>query len=165
MKKKNLKLTLAVAVMGVSATLGYASYSLTQNQQFTFANPLMEENINALAERTGWWGGWVDECVKVFTATKKDKIYDSASSSTNVSTSTNNSVGGNYNPVTQDVGGNISNSNSVSYGGSNSGQHFMGETVDCKGLSGSHCHMGDCTKYESGKGFTPTYPDCAAKLK
>lgn len=50
MKKKNLKSTLAVAIVAVSATMGYVSYNQYQNQQLTFANPLMEENIEALSQ-------------------------------------------------------------------------------------------------------------------
>ncbi len=162
MKKNFLKSTIvvvAVAASSFGAWKAYDAYGVTDNT-------LLEENIDALADgdRSGWFEGWTDPCVRVCTGTKKERIYDSVSSSNDTSTSTSNSVGGNYNPVTQGVGGNISNSNSVSNGGSFSGQCFIGEAVDCDGWSFSHCHLGDCTKYERGKGFVPTYPDCAKKL-
>ena len=48
--KKIFKSTLAVAILAVSATMGYVSYNQYQNQQLAFANPLMEENIEALAD-------------------------------------------------------------------------------------------------------------------
>lgn len=48
--KKILKSTLAVAVLAFSAIIGYVSYNEYQNQQLAFANPLIEENIEALAD-------------------------------------------------------------------------------------------------------------------
>ena len=50
MKKISFKSTLVVAVLAVSAAIGYVSYNQYQNQQLAFANPLMEENIEALAD-------------------------------------------------------------------------------------------------------------------
>lgn len=51
--KKIIKSTLVVAVLAVSAAIGYESYNQYQNQQLSFANPLMEENIEALADVDG----------------------------------------------------------------------------------------------------------------
>lgn len=51
--KKIIKSTLVVAVLAVSAAIGYESYNQYQNQQLAFANPLMEENIEALADVDG----------------------------------------------------------------------------------------------------------------
>ncbi len=51
--KKIIKSTLAVAVLAVSAAIGYESYNRYQNQQLAFANPLLEENINALSDTNG----------------------------------------------------------------------------------------------------------------
>ena len=53
MKKRIVKTTLAVAVVAASAAIGYASYTQYQNKQLAYSNPLIEENINALAEPTG----------------------------------------------------------------------------------------------------------------
>lgn len=53
MKKNILKSTLVVAIMAASVAMGYASYNQQQTHQFAFANPLMEENIEALAETGG----------------------------------------------------------------------------------------------------------------
>ena len=49
MKKNFLKSTFVVAIMAASATIGYMAYNQHQNQQLAFANPLLEENIEALA--------------------------------------------------------------------------------------------------------------------
>lgn len=51
--KKYFKSTFAVAILAVSATMGYVSYNQYQNQQLAFANPLLEENIEALADYGG----------------------------------------------------------------------------------------------------------------
>lgn len=51
--KKSLKTALAVAVMGVSAIMGYVFYTQYHNKQLAFANPLMEENVEALADPAG----------------------------------------------------------------------------------------------------------------
>lgn len=51
--KKIIKPTLVVAVLAVSAAIGYVSYNQYQNQQLAFANPLMVENIEALADVNG----------------------------------------------------------------------------------------------------------------
>lgn len=51
--KKIIKSTLVVAVLAVSAAIGYVSYNQYQNQQLAFANPLLEENINALSDTNG----------------------------------------------------------------------------------------------------------------
>lgn len=48
--KKIIKLTLAVVVLVASAATGYLSYTQYQEKQLAYANPLMMENINALAE-------------------------------------------------------------------------------------------------------------------
>jgi hypothetical protein len=50
MRKRIVKTTLAVAVVAASAIIGYASYTQYQNKQLAYANPLMEENLDALAE-------------------------------------------------------------------------------------------------------------------
>lgn len=48
--KKNNKSVLAVTIITAIVAIGYVSCNLYQNQQLTYANPLMEENIEALAE-------------------------------------------------------------------------------------------------------------------
>lgn len=48
--KKNVKTTLVVAIVVALAAIGYVSYTQYQDKQFAYANPLMEENIEALAE-------------------------------------------------------------------------------------------------------------------
>lgn len=48
--KKNVKSTLAVAIVAALAAIGYVSYTQYQDKQFAYANPLMEENIEALAD-------------------------------------------------------------------------------------------------------------------
>src|SRR5574344_877680 len=50
MKKKTIKSTLAVAVLVASAAFGYTSYTQHQDNQLAYANPLIEENISALAD-------------------------------------------------------------------------------------------------------------------
>lgn len=50
MKKKTIKSTLAVAALVASAAFGYTSYTQNQYNQVAYANPLMEENIEALAD-------------------------------------------------------------------------------------------------------------------
>ena len=48
--KNIIKATLAVAVVAASAAIGYATYNQYQNKLLAYANPLLVENINALAE-------------------------------------------------------------------------------------------------------------------
>ena len=50
MKKRIVKTTLAMTIVVASAVIGYASYTQYQNKQLAYANPLMEENLEALAE-------------------------------------------------------------------------------------------------------------------
>ena len=50
MKKKTIKSTLAVAVLVAPAAFGYKSYTQHQDNQLAYANPLIEENINVLAD-------------------------------------------------------------------------------------------------------------------
>jgi hypothetical protein len=50
MKKRIVKTTLAVAVVAASVAIGYASYTQYQNNQLAYANPLMEENIEAMSD-------------------------------------------------------------------------------------------------------------------
>ncbi len=69
--KKSLKSTLAVAVMSVSVTLGFVFYSQIQNRQLAFANPLMEENIEALADVNGYVPNGMVEIVESITKCHK----------------------------------------------------------------------------------------------
>ncbi len=48
--KKLIMSALAVVVVAASASIGYISYTQHQNRLLAYANPLMEENINALAD-------------------------------------------------------------------------------------------------------------------
>ena len=66
--KKILKSTLVVAVLAVSAAIGYVSYNQYQNQQLAFANPLLEENIDALADVNG---SVPNGKVEIYTSTTK----------------------------------------------------------------------------------------------
>ena len=160
MKKKFFKATLAVAAI---ATVGLGSYEAYGS--YTAANTadndlLIAENVLALADgRPGWWDGLVDPCVKNFTATPSQNVYGSSSSSSSSSNSHSSSVGVNANPATGTVGGDISTSSSNSNSNTNEGNYLIGQVVDCSGFSWSHCHMGDCTKYENGS-IVPKYPDC-----
>ncbi len=51
--KKKFKSILAVVVIAASAAYGYVSYTQYQNSHLAYANPLMEENVNALADVNG----------------------------------------------------------------------------------------------------------------
>lgn len=160
MKKNFFKATLAVAAI---ATVGLGSYKAYGS--YTAANTadndlLIAENVLALAdERPGWWKGLGDPCVKNFTASLSQNVYGSSSSSSSSSNSQSSSVGANVNPETGAVGGNVSSSSSNSSSNTNEGNCLIGQVVDCSGWSFSHCHMGDCTKYENGS-IVPKYPDC-----
>lgn len=50
MRKLLTKSTLAVAIVAASAAIGYISYTQNQNKHLAYANPLLEENLEALAE-------------------------------------------------------------------------------------------------------------------
>lgn len=50
MKKKTIKSTLAVATLVASAAFGYTSYTQNHYNQVAYTNPLIEENIEALAD-------------------------------------------------------------------------------------------------------------------
>ena len=50
MKKKTIKSTLAVATLVASAAFGYTFYTQNHYNQVAYANPLIEENIEALAD-------------------------------------------------------------------------------------------------------------------
>lgn len=51
--KNILKFTFAVVVLVTSAAIGYYSYTRHQQEQFAWANPLLEENLEALTENKG----------------------------------------------------------------------------------------------------------------
>ena len=53
MKNNFLKSTFVVAIMAASATIGYMAYNQHQHQQLAFANPLLAENLEALADNPG----------------------------------------------------------------------------------------------------------------
>lgn len=55
--KKIVKSTFAVAIVAALAAIGYVSYTQYQDNQFAFANPLMEENIEALSDNYADGGG------------------------------------------------------------------------------------------------------------
>lgn len=77
MRKNILKSTLFVAIMAASGTVGYVSYSQYQNRNSAFANPLMEENIEALAEPGDGWDCMItkEDCrIKVKTTVQLDKL-------------------------------------------------------------------------------------------
>lgn len=46
--KKNMKIAIAVAILLPSVVVGYYSYTLSQQNRLADANPILEENIEAL---------------------------------------------------------------------------------------------------------------------
>lgn len=77
MKKNILKSTLVVAITVVSTTFGYESYNQYHNQDFAFSNPLMKENIEALAdpaENDELWHREDKDCVYTITGKAGGKI-------------------------------------------------------------------------------------------
>ena len=63
MKNNFLKSTFVVAIMAASATIGYMAYNQHQHQQLAFANPLLAENLEALADNPGGLNALEDQYV------------------------------------------------------------------------------------------------------
>lgn len=156
---------MALIAFGVSVFTCVFAYQQNSDKkdEIAFTNPLFEENLQALADRPGFWAGLVDPCVKNFTGTTRENIYGSSSSSNSNSSSSSDKVGGSYNPATGGVSGNVEHSQSNSNSSSNEGNNLIGQVIDCSGWSCSNCHLGDCTIYENGA-IKKAYPDCASQL-
>lgn len=58
--KRKVKSTFTVAIVAALAAIGYVSYTQHQDNQFIFANPLMEENIEALSTVSESNGGGIE---------------------------------------------------------------------------------------------------------
>lgn len=74
MKEKKISIFTGVIVTALAA-IGYVAYGQYQNRQIVYANPLMEENIDALAENTPSCMLIRDSCSFTITNTIANRLF------------------------------------------------------------------------------------------